>query len=167
MDLFNVSQENQHLLEMANLVGKTVNTDVINFSFYFSDKFVANHGIRVKIIWNRNKMQGDNSGYLELHGDYKYESSNDSKKILNKEIEKARTFFQKYKILFAAVWECELDPNYVVDYLRKKIDFKELLNGFDELENDNLNDWKNIKQANNILDLEKIVRQYKLFNMND
>ena len=63
--------------------------------------------------------------------------------------------------------ECELDPNYVVDYLRKKIDFKELLNGFDELENDNLNDWKNIKQANNILDLEKIVRQYKLFNMND
>lgn len=68
------------LLEMANLVGKTVNTDVINFSFYFSDKFVANHGIRVKIIWNRNKMQGDNSGYLELHDDYKYESSNDSKK---------------------------------------------------------------------------------------
>ena len=35
MDLFNVLQENQHLLEMANLVGKTVNTDVINFSFYF------------------------------------------------------------------------------------------------------------------------------------
>lgn len=60
-----------------------------------------------------------------------------------------------------------MDPNYVVDYLRKKIDFKELLNGFDELENDNLNDWKNIKQANSILDLEKIVHQYKLFNMND
>lgn len=79
MYLFNVLQENQHLLE-ANLVGKTVNTDVINFSFYFSDKFVADHGIRVKIIWNRNKMRGDNSGYLELHGNYKYESNNDSKK---------------------------------------------------------------------------------------
>lgn len=70
-------------------------------------------------------------------------------------------------MLFAAVWECELDPNYVVDYLRGKINFKELLNGFDEFESKNLNDWNNIERVNNILDLEKIVRQYKLFNMND
>lgn len=97
MDLFNTLQENQHLLEMANLVGKTVSTDNIDFSFYFSDKFIANHGIRVKIIWNRNKMQGDNSGYLELHGDYRYESSSDFKKILNKEIEKTRVFFKNIK----------------------------------------------------------------------
>lgn len=167
MNLFEELQNNQHLLEMANLVGNSVKVDDINFSFYFSDKFIASHAIRVKIIWNRNKMQSDLNGYLELHGNYKY-ISNNSKKISSKDVEHARLFFKKYKVLFAAVWECELDSNHVIDYLRGKINFKELLNGFDELENTiTLEDWELIKETNNLMELENVVRNYNLFNMND
>ena len=167
MDLFENLQllkEEKPLLEMANLVGKTVKTDKINFSFYFSDKFGVTHGIRVKVVWNENKMQSDNNGYLELHGDYNYINSPGSKKLSEKEINNAREFFKKYKVLFAAGWECEIDLNWIVDYFRQKCTFNELLDAFDDLSDEHN---KFIHQAKDIADLEKIVRQYNIFNMND
>lgn len=159
-----MNENEKPLMEMANLVGKTVKTDKINFSFYFSDKYGVNHGIRVKIVWNENRMQSDDAGYLELHGDYKYIVSNGSKKIPEREIEKSRQFFKKYKVLFSAVWECEIDPNVLVDYLRSKCSFKDVLLGFDDLSEEHTTE---ILKAKDINDLERIVRKFNIFNMND
>ena len=43
----------EKLMEMANLRGKQVKTDNIDFSFYFSSKAGNSHSIRIKICWNR------------------------------------------------------------------------------------------------------------------
>lgn len=48
------------LFEMADILGKRVNTDVIDFSFYIGTKDGNNHGILAKICWNRDHyINGD------------------------------------------------------------------------------------------------------------
>ena len=151
------------LMEMSNLVGRYVKTDDIDFSFYFSNKDNSvseiPHGIRVKICWNPDKITDSAvDGTMELHGDYKYyHSKYASQKFTNaKEINKARKFFKKYKVLFAGVWEKKLEENAVVFYFSKFF-----------LLNDICNELNITENINSIEDLEKYVRENNLFNMND
>ena len=152
-------QETYDLLEMANVIGRNVKTDDINFSFYFSDKYGMQHGIRVKIKWNPDRFKKPEDGYMELHGDYEYVNSSENF-VSEKEIEKARKFFKKYKVLFAAVWEGVVDQSELQAYFREHISFNDLLDSF-YFENGELDGIKDLKQ------LEKVVRQNNLFNMND
>ena len=147
------------LTEMANLVGKKVKIEPIDFSFYFSDKREVNHGIRVKVKWNRDHLAGGTDGYFELHGDYPWVQSADGVKKDQKGIQKARNFFKKYKVLFAAVWEGCLDADVVQDYFKGVISFNELLQNFLIAF-----DFIGIKS---LKELEKCVRLNNLFNMND
>lgn len=156
------------LFEMSNLRGKMIKLEDIDFSFYFSSKANVNtqHGIRVKICWNREKVSKDLlDGYMELHGDYKYVSKNNPNVKPDKfDILTARYFFKRYKVLFAAVWENKLDENLLNDYFREKISLEELL---DEFEDISVEDKEKIKEARDLKDLERIVRENKIFNMND
>ena len=63
--------------------------------------------------------------------------------------------------MFAAVWEGMLEPNYVQDYLRNLVTFDELKDSFYDLPE------KIFDDAKTIADIEKIVRENKLFDMND
>lgn len=45
------------LIEMANVTGKFMKVEDIDFSFYFSKKN-SSHAIRLKINWSRNSMTG-------------------------------------------------------------------------------------------------------------
>ena len=152
------------LMEMANLRGRQVKTDNINFSFYYSDKSGVSHGIRVKIKWNPDRMSGEVDGYMELHGDYNYIDSPNSKKPRTKDILAAKKFFQKYKVLFAAVWEMKLEEDVVQDYLRKLITLEEVKAEFYDIPEVA---YMQIQKCNSISDIEYVVRKTDAFNMND
>ena len=155
------------LLEMANVRGNDVKTDYrLPFSFYFSDHLAVHnvHGIRVKILWNPSKAPADADGYLELHGDYIYISGSHKYKPTEKDLGIARSFFKKYKVLFAAVWENKLDCNALVDYFRGRIQLRELLTLFEDIKE---RDFYNINHCKSLQELEDCVRKYKIFNMND
>lgn len=172
--LINSSIEKQlnedYIIEMANMTGRFVKTDNINFSFHFSDKNEVHnqHGIRVKINWNKDKSSSNFDGTLAIHGDYRYtKSSNPKNRYTEADLRRARYFFKKYKVLFAAVWEGVLDPNFVQEYFKGKLPLYEVVSQF-ELPDDlyyKLN--YNFIKKNTLTELEDRVRKYKAFNMND
>ena len=149
------------LLEMENMLGRKVKIENINFSFYFSKKSGMQHGIRVKIKWNRDSFRGTEDGYMDLHGQYDYVESEYGASASEEDISKARVFFMKYKVLFAAVWEEFLEADDVQDYLKGNLTFDELKDSFYDLPK------KIFDDAKTIADIEKIVRENKLFDMND
>ena len=149
------------LLEMANMLGRKVKIENINFSFYFSFKTGMQHGIRVKIKWNRDSLRGAEDGYMDLHGQYDYVQSEHGEAVSETEISKTRDFFMKYKVLFAAVWEVFLEADDVQDYFKGNLTFDELRMSFFDFPKDTFMDVKTIA------DIEKIVREHNLFDMND
>ena len=160
--------DKEELFEMANIRAKQIKIEDLDFSFYFSSKADVNnqHSIRVKLCWDKEKIGKDLiDGTLELHGDYEYHrSSNPVNKHLSQiDLDTARYFFKRYKVLFAAVWEGVLDENDMVSYLRGQITFEDLLKLF-EVSDEEL---KLISIAKNRKELEKIVRENNIFNMND
>ena len=155
------------LMEMANFIGNDIKIDKkLPFSFYISSKSAVHnqHGIRAKIIWNPSKAPANADGYMELHGEYKYIISSHKYKPTAKELKTARDFFKKYKVLFASVWEEKLDASYVQDYLHGYRSFKEMLSKFYSVTE---KQYYYINHANNLTELEEVVRKYKVFNMND
>ena len=154
------------LWEMANARGIRVKIDDINFSFHFLTKSEMRHAIRVKITWNREKISNGNfDGYIEAHGDYRYYQSSKSKSHPSKkEVDRARMFVRKYKVLFAAVWEKKLDQNAVLGYFEGAYNFKQLVSQFEGITE---KQFYIINHCNSLTELEKVVRENKIFNMND
>lgn len=159
--------EEDLLMEMANMVGRKVKTDDINFSFYFSRKNSSRHGIRLKVFWDRQYINDDKSGYIELHGNYNY-SQDPKQKYRPKAymIDTLRYFVKKYKVLFAAVWENALGEDSLQDYFRNLIDFKTLLSEFN-INKVGRQKYEALNYAEDLKQLEHLIRQYNIFNMND
>ena len=151
------------LLEMSNVRGSRVKLENIEFSFYFSIKN-SYHSIRVKICWNKDKIIPQELDVMKLSGNYELIKNRQLKKRPDEsKIEEARQFFKKYKVLFAAVWENVLYENDLIEYFFEKISLGELLENF-EVEDEKL---KLIKNCNNLIELEKVVRENNIYNMND
>lgn len=171
-DLLNEEYVREVLLwEMANVIGKYVKSEnkPLNFSFHFLGKNDMRHAIRVKITWNPDHItQGQFDGYIEAHGDYRYYQSSKSKAKPNKkEIDRARMFVRKNKVLFAAVWEGVVDDNIVQDYFRGNAPLYEVISQFKLPNNVYYKINYNFKDKNTLTELEDRVRKYKAFNMND
>lgn len=162
-----LNNDNIVLMEMANVMGnKVVVEHRLPFSFHFCDKNAIHgqHAIRVKILWNPSKAPNDADGYMELHGDYKYIIGSHKYKPTGKELQIAREFFKKYKVLFAAVWERVLYPDDVIDYFKGIMKWQDLMNSFYDIP-ENISSV--LKKCRNLTDLEYAVRRNKAFNMND
>ena len=162
-----LTHEDALLMEMANLRGNDIKLhDRIPFSLYISTKEVVHgvHAIRVKVLWNPNKMTSSPDGQIELHGDYEYKGFSHKYKPSEKEIFTLRNFCKKYKIFFSAIWESKLDSNDFIDYLRNIIQFNELLTKFDNVSEKH---YYLINHCKSIEELEKCIRDNKIFNMND
>ena len=154
--------QEEYLTEMADVLGRKVRVEKINFSFYFSQA-QGQHTIRAKICWNREKLYHQFDGIIQLFGEYKYiSSSNPTKKPSQKDINQAREFFKKYKVLFAACWDDKLQPADVVDYLEGHIDFRELLKNFY-----GINNYHKLLDSNDVTELYNIVKKYNIFNLYD
>lgn len=162
-----------HLLfEMANFLGNRISKeDNLPFSFYISSKDAVHgvYGIRVKIIWNPSRMVGSADGSLALHGDYEYEVGSHKYKPTSKELNQARNFFKKYKVLMAAIWEGQINADDVYDYLKGNISFRNLINTFFFIEDLNIESKElyELYHCKDIKDLEQWVRKYNIFNLND
>ena len=155
------------LMEMANVRGiDFVHTQNLPFSFYFSTKSAVHrsHAIRLKVLWNPSKAPASADGYMEMHGDYAYTVSSHKYKPTNKELSILKTFCLKYKVLFCAVWEEKLYDMDLVDYFRGRLQLNELLTKFDDISEKH---YYLINHCKSIEELEKCVRDNKIFNMND
>ena len=100
------------------LLGDKLKTDNINFSFLFNwaPPEVKKYDIRVTVYWKVGyKNFRDHSKYrkfsckcgiLELCGNYNYygDLASDDLHTHVQMVEKAREFFRKYKVMFAAAW---------------------------------------------------------------
>lgn len=155
------------LLEMANIIGKYVKTDNIDFSLYFSRKSASRHAIRVKVYWGRERLNDDMCGYIELHGNFSYSQNPKQKyKPTVKMVCSLRDFVKKYKVLFSAVWEDVLGEYSVQDYLCGRIDFCELVSEFyiDKIGDSN---YKKLIEVRSLPELDSVVRKNNMFDMND
>lgn len=156
--------EEDMLTEMANVRGKDVEVDDIDFSFYFS-KRNPRHGIRLKVVWNRERMSRDDDGYMEMHGDYKYVmSSPKAYEPKGWEVSGLRYFCKKWKVLFAAVWEMKLDETDVRKYFEGDIPFSKLMQTFDNITD---SQYREVNKCRTVRQLEEVVRKDNIFNMND
>lgn len=159
-----VEFQKHFLIEMANVTGKFMKVEDIDFSFCFSKKN-SSHAIRLKINWSRNSMTGDNEGYVELHGNYRYGQSPKTKyRPKTYEIETVRYFAKKYKVLFAAVWENKLDADTLSEYFKGRLSWRKLVNSFENIKKD-VKDV--LSKCRNLKELEYAVRMNNAFNMND
>ena len=159
--------EKEYLFEMSNIRGKFVkNPHKLNFSFYFSPKDAVEgkdicHGLRVKPIFNPEKMSIDKAGTLKLHGDWRYIPGEDDKNIGTKAIKEMKEFFRDYKILFAAVWEKELPQDSLYDYFRGTITFNEMLSEFEFYEDFK----KELDSISSVEELTDFIDANDLFNV--
>ena len=154
-------------MEMANVVGNDVVLEKrLPFSFYFSSKQAVHqqHGIRLKVLWNPSKAPDNADGYMEMHSDYNYISGSHKYKPTAKELNTLRAFCKKYKVLFAAVWECKLDQSDLQKYFDGRLKFNELLTKFDNITE---KQFYLINHSISLEELERCVRINKVFNMND
>lgn len=160
--VYNYSEEENDIFCMSNLRGKDIKIEKLPFSFFFSER-ESSHAIRVKPVFNPNKISKSSFGTLELHGDWKYTPGPDDKNVSQKQIQEMKNFFKKYKVLFAAVWEGVLPEVPLQNYFQNYIDLSELITEFDFYESYK-EDMDNI---DNIEQLEEFVRKYNIFNMWD
>lgn len=161
-----IKETNDYLFEVSNIRGKNVKVPYkLNFSFYFSSKDAVEgkdlvHGLRVKPIFNPEKMSVSNAGTLKLHSDWEYIPGKDDIGVKSKYINEMKDFFATYKILFAAVWEKAISPDVIYDYFRGVISFKELMEEFD-FYNTYKDEMSNITTTN---ELNDFVEKHNLFN---
>ena len=96
---------------------------------------------------------------MELHGDYPVSDN----ELSNKELNKIRTFFKTYKVLFAGAWEEQIIEDDITAYLRGRIDLHELIEDMYLY-----NDYKDVlDKVSTIEEFEQVVRDNKIFNLND
>ncbi|MCM1226187.1 MAG: hypothetical protein NC320_02020 [Clostridium sp.] len=160
---YDETEEENDIFCMANLRGKDISIPhKLPFSFFFSER-ESSHAIRVKPVFNPNKISKSSFGTLELHGDWEYTPGPDDKNVSNKQIREMKQFFKKYKVLFAGVWESELYDGAVQDYFRGIISFSDLLTEFEFYEEYQ----EEMENITTIEGLEDFVRENNLFNMWD
>ncbi len=160
------SNISEPIFGMSNMLGKYVKIGgPLNVSFYFGSKHAGvsdgeiPHGIRVKIFPNREKFRNKGSFFMKLHGDY---SAGDNK-MDSEDLNNVRDFFRKYKVLFAGAWEEQIIEDDITAYLRGRIDLHELIEDMYVYE-----DYKDVLDpVSSIEEFEQVVRDNKIFNMND
>lgn len=157
--------ENEYdaIMCMANVRGNSVSVPhPLPFSFYFSRKN-SSHGIRIKVVFNPNRLNINECGNLELHGNWEFTPGENDKHISKRELKLMKSFFQEYKVLFAAVWEDVIQEDIIQDYFRGLISWHELIQSFDFYE-----EYKSeLDKIDTVEYLELYVRENEIFNMND
>ena len=167
--MFIAETNDNYLFEMANMRGKYVKVPHrLDFSFYFFTKDTVEskelvHGLRVKPVFNPEKISPSQVGVLKLHSDWEYIPGENDINVNSKHVKKMKEFFKTYKVLFAAVWEKVLDETRLTAFLQGFISLKELFKDFDFYE-----DYKEeIDEINDLEEFETFVKDNNLFNLWD
>jgi len=124
--------EQDAILCMSNIRGKYVkNPGKLPFSFYFSANADAGHTIRVKPVFNPDRMKFSATGTLKLCDDWEFVPGKDDKHVDSKAVQEMKNFFRRYLVLFCAVWDEQIDDGTVEDYFVGTIDFDDMVKQFD------------------------------------
>lgn len=116
------------VLAMCNIRGRKVkNPHSLPFSFYFSSGTEIPHSIRVKPCFNPEKLKSSMVGTLKLSDSWEFTPGPDDHDISQQDVDKMRAFFKKYIVLFAAVWDEQMQDGVLGDYLEGEISFNEML----------------------------------------
>ena len=148
------------ILCMSNVRGRYVkNPTQLPFSFYFSAQD-EQHSIRVKPSFNPEKLKLSQTGTLKLCDDWKYIPGKDDQAIDSQSIQDMKQFFRNYFVLFAAVWDEQIQDATVEDYFTGRIDFHTMLQDFDFYA-----EYKDeLDQIKDILSLEQFCQDNYLVN---
>lgn len=161
-----INESPEFFWEMANVRGKNVKVPhKLDFSFVFTTKDCTEgkdlyHGIRVKPVFNPERINTEDIGTLKLFGDWEYIPGKNDIHINRKQIKEMINFFKEYRILFAAVWEKMLPQDTLQEYFRGIVDFEELKQEFyfyNEYE-------KELDKITTLNSLEEFVNNYNIFN---
>lgn len=146
---------------MSNVRGKkVVHPSKLPFSFYYSTKSQKQHSIRVKPIFNDNRMSADLAGTLKLCDDWSYVPGKENRRISHSEIRIMKQFFQSNIVLFCLVWDMQVNEPLLADYLQGEISLHEFI--------EDLDFYREYKQEldkiNTVKELENFCRKNKLVN---
>ncbi len=126
-----IRESEEPILCMSNIRGKYVeNPGKLPFSFYFSYS-EGQHDIRVKPVFNPEKISGKTVGTLKLCDDWKFVPGSQDKFIKGHDYKLMIDFFKTYHVLFCAVWDGNLSDAVLEDWLLGKITWDEMLEEFD------------------------------------
>lgn len=161
-----MDESNEFLFEMANIRGKNVKVPhKLDFSFAFTSKDCVEskdlqHGLRVKPVFNPEKLHIADVGTLKLFGKWEYTPGKNDKDVSSKRINAMKDFFKTYKILFAAVWEKVLPQDIVQYFLTGDRTLNQLIKEFDFYE-----DYKEeMNEITTLKELEDFVNEHNSFN---
>ena len=104
----------------------------LDFSFFYSTKEKCKHGLRVKIIWDRNRCKdGHFDGRFEPdNGDWSYKKYDDGRDVPKRKIfDSAINFVRRYTFIFVLVWEELLNTKCSNAYFYGEIPFEGLFDG--------------------------------------
>ena len=148
---------------MSNLRGNKIKVPgKMPFSFYYSQKN-SSHGIRVKPVFDPQRVDLKKLGTLKLCDDWKYTPGPDDKKINSKLKNQMYDFFRTYKVIFAGVWEGVIPEGDVYEYFRGIISLNELFEECDFYSSYS----SELDSISTISEFENFVRENNVFNMND
>ncbi len=104
----------------------------LDFSFFYSPGKKCKHGLRVKIIWDRNRCKdGHFDGRFEPdNNDWLYKKYDDGRDVPKRKIfDSAINFVRRYTVIFVLVWEELLNTECSNAYFYGKIPFEGLFSG--------------------------------------
>lgn len=146
--------DEEYLIEMSNVVGKYVkNPEKLPFSFYFSSGVDVPHSIRVKPMFNPEKLKKSLTGTLKLSDDWKYIPGENDKNVSEQEIKEMKKFFKDNIVLFVLVWDEFLQDSVVEHYFLGDLSFQEMLKDLDFYEK-----LPELKRCKTIKGFEKCIR---------
>lgn len=150
------------ILAMSNVRGRYVkNPHSLPFSFYFSSGAGAQHSIRVKPSFNPEKLKYSMTGNLELSDQWTFTPGPYDKSVSEQDVNDMKQFFRDHIVLFAAVWDEQLQDGVLEDYFKGDITFQEMLTDLDFYE-----DYKvEIDSVSSVSELEEFCRTNDLVNM--
>ena len=165
----------QPIMCMANVRGKKVkNPHSLPFSFYFSNKNFegsdVSHSIRVKPMFNPEKLVPSLTGTLKLSDDWEYIPGSDDKHVSKSDVKKMKQFFLDNIVLFCAVWDGQLQDSLVQEYFMGNSDLQEVIEGLDfydeyaYLSDDNGHLLYSLTDVRTVKELDKFCRKYDLVN---
>lgn len=159
--MHNDVQVEQDIMCMSNVRGRKIRIQKnIPFSFYFSTS-QGQHDIQVKPMFDPFKLSDDKVGTLKLCDDWEYVPGKDDTHVSAKDVARMKKFFRTYLVLFAAVWDRQLDEGTLYDYLVGDITLAELVEEFEFY----ADYQEELDDISSVSELESFCRSNDLINM--
>lgn len=124
--------ENDFCICMTSIRGKLVKKpNPLPFSFYFSSHGDTKYPISVRPVFDPKRLFLSLTGYLKLYGDWEYIPGKNDRNTKEKDIEAMKQFFKDNIVLFAMVWDEQLQDGVLECYFTGLLSFHKMIQDID------------------------------------